>query len=299
MPSLSARLVFLVLKIKGVKKIFSQNPIPYKKLRKDDIKIPSKRILSGNSSKQFKVLDTTITLIKPKNIKKTDFLILYCPGGAFVSGPNLLSWEGISKLVKQTKITAWMLDYPKAPEATIRQTTKNIQAVYTEALKTYAAANIILMGDSAGGNLVLTLTQYLIQNALPLPNRLIAISPVLDSSLSNAAIDAIDPLDPMLSKQGVLSAKQMSRGDLAAKDPLISPLYGSFKGFPPVHLFMGEKDILFPDQQLGCEKMSNEGVDLEVVVGVGMPHIWPFLPVMKEAKIALNQIAKIITIHTH
>lgn len=294
MPSLSYYIVTTVLRLKGVKKIFSQDPILYKKLRKDDIHKPSKRMLKGNASTQFKVLTTLVTTLVPQKNKNDQFLLLYCPGGAFVSGPNLLSWDSLVTVAKNTGITAWMLDYPKAPESKILETTQNIDAVYAKALEHYPASNIILMGDSAGGNLILTLTQRLIEKGQPLPRRLIAISPAFDGSLTNPEIDAVDPLDCMLSKKGVKSAKEMCQGEVEFKDPILSPLYGSFEGFPPVNLFMAEYDILYPDQKLGRDKMKAAGVDLTVTIGKKMPHIWPLLPFMKEATESLKEIEQII-----
>lgn len=294
MPSLSYYIVTTVLRLKGLKKIFSQDPIPYERLRKEDIHKPSKRMLKGNTSTQFKLMNTLVTSLAPPKNKNDQFLLFYCPGGAFVSGPNLLSWDSLAKLAKNTGITAWMLDYPKGPESKMVETTKNIDAVYAKALETYPASNIILMGDSAGGNLILTLTQRLIEKKLPLPKRLIAISPAFDASLTNPEIDAVDPLDCMLSKKGVSSAKKMCQGNLEMKDPMMSPLYGSFKGFPPVDLFMSEYDVLYPDQKLGREKMKAEGVDLNIIFGEKMPHIWPLLPFMKEAIQSLNDIEQII-----
>ena len=294
MPSLSYYIVTTVLRLKGLKKIFSQDPIPYEKLRKEDIRKPSKRMLKGNTSTQFMVLSTLVTALVPPKNENDQFLLLYCPGGAFVSGPNLLSWDSLARLVKNTGITAWMLDYPKAPESKILETTQNIDAVYAKALEKYHGSNIILMGDSAGGNLILTLTQRLIEKKLPLPKRLIAICPAFDGSLTNPEIDKVDPYDCILSKKGVQSAKKMCQGNLKLEDPMMSPIYGSFKGFPPVDLFMGEYDILYPDQKLGRDKMKAEGVDVSVIIGEKMPHIWPLLPFMKEAIKSLNEIEQII-----
>jgi acetyl esterase/lipase len=294
MPSLSYYIVTTVLRIKGLKKIFSQDPIPYKKLRKEDVHEPSKRMLKGNTNTSFKVLNTLVTELKSPQKKNDSFLLLYCHGGAFISGPSLVSWDSLARLVKNTGITAWLLDYPKAPEAKILETAQNIDAVYAKALEKYAASNIILMGDSAGGNLILTLTQRLIEKALPLPKRLIAICPLFDNSLTNPEIDKVDPYDCMLSKKGVQSAKKMCQGDLDATDPMLSPLYGSFKGFPPVDLFMAEYDILYPDQKLGRDKMKADGVEVNVIIGEKMPHIWPLLPFMKEATESLSEIEGII-----
>ena len=108
--------------------------------------------------------------------------------------------------------------------------------------------------------------------------------------MSNPEIEEVDRRDPMLSKAGVLSAKKMCAGNLALKDPIISPIYGSFNSFPKTVLFLAENDITYPDQLLVVQKLKAEGVDLEVILGEKMPHIWPFLPVMKEARVALYQL---------
>jgi acetyl esterase/lipase len=71
---------------------------------------------------------------------------------------------------------------------------------------------------------------------------------------------------------------------------MISPLYGSFDGFPKTVLFLAGHDIMYPDQKLALEKFVQAKVDIEVIDEENMPHIWPFLPVMHEAKVALKQI---------
>jgi acetyl esterase/lipase len=96
----------------------------------------------------------------------------------------------------------------------------------------------------------------------------------------------------MLSKVGVLSAKKMCAGNDDLKNVMISPINGSFEKFPRTILFLGEYDITYPDQQLAVQKMIKAKVDVEVIEGERMPHIWPFLPVMKEAGMALEEIIK-------
>jgi acetyl esterase/lipase len=71
-------------------------------------------------------------------------------------------------------------------------------------------------------------------------------------------------------------------------------LYGSFKGFPDTILFLAQKDILYPDAKLAEIKMEKSNVNIKVIEGENMPHIWPFLPVMKEAKTSLNQMIHLI-----
>ncbi len=286
--SLSYYLLLLVLKLKGLKKDFSQDPIDYKSLRKGDVYAAPQASYDRSRLSSFKILESTITELKGDDT--SNGLILFVHGGAFISGPTALHWDTVKKIVAKTGQTLWLCDYPKAPENQIEEIAKNIDLIYKRALETYSAQEITLLGDSVGGTLITALTQRLIQKNQELPNKLILVSPVMDASMSNLEIEEVDRRDPMLSKAGVLSAKKMCAGNLALKDPNISPIYGSFNSFPKTILFLAENDITYPDQLLVVQKLKAEGVDLEVILGEKMPHIWPFLPVMKEARVALYQL---------
>jgi len=113
--------------------------------------------------------------------------------------------------------------------------------------------------------------------------------------MSNPAIETVEKIDPMLSIAGILCAKKMCAGNTDLKDPLISPLYGDFERFPKTILFLAQNDIMYPDGKLAEIKMRKSNVKMEVIQGKNMPHIWPFLPVMKEAKTALNKIIIALT----
>ncbi|WP_017732110.1 alpha/beta hydrolase fold domain-containing protein [Nafulsella turpanensis] len=293
MPSISYYLIRMVLKVKGIKKTFSKVPLDVQRLRKEDIHQPSGKLLAGSAATTFSVQQSTVTEISPPS-SATDFLLLYCPGGAYVYGPTELNWRPLARLVKNTRTRAWVVDYPKAPEANIREIATNIDAVYAEARRRYSPANIMLLGDSVGGSLVISLVQRLIKAGETPPSHLIIISPVLDASMSNPEIAEIDKVDPILSRPGVLSAKRMCAAGMDLKDPLISPLYGSFQQFPATSLFIAENDIMRPDQELAGWEMQEEDVEFTVIEGKGMPHVWPLLPVMKEAKEALNQLEEIV-----
>ncbi len=286
-------LVKLVLKIKGEKKSWSTDPIDYLKKRQENINNPSSAILLGNSSRTWTVLGSKVTEIIPAN-KSNEFLLFYCHGGAFIYGPTKYNWKSIARIVQQTNTCAWLIDYPKAPENNIDVISRNIWEAYQKALNEYDASKIIFVGDSVGGNLLISLTQRLVRETKELPNCLILITPMVDASLTNPRIKEVDPIDPLLSFKGVYSAKKMCAGGFSLKNPIISPIYGSFKNFPPVHIFMATNDILMPDQELFIEKIKKEGRAIEVIVGENMPHVWPFLPFMKQGSIAMQKIISII-----
>jgi len=286
--SLSYRVTLFALRAKGIKKMFSQDPIPYQKLRKDDVLQPKPSFFKGYQVKTFTIAESTLTEVKPQT--PSDRLVVFIHGGAFISGPAQHHWDAVKTLVKETGHTVWLCDYPKAPETQIKAISENINAVYNAVLENYPGKQAILIGDSVGGNLITGLTQRLIRAGKPLPRKVILISPVMDSTFSNPQIPALDKRDPMLSLVGLKSSKRMCAGEVALDDPMMSPLYGSFEGFPETVLFLGDRDICYADEQLAVAKMKKAGVKLKVIEGKKMPHIWPILPVMKEGKEAFAEI---------
>ncbi|WP_047419533.1 alpha/beta hydrolase [Cellulophaga sp. Hel_I_12] len=290
--SLSFYLTLLVIKLKGIKNDFSKDPIDINKIRKGDVHYPKNNFFRENHVSNFKVLDSLITEIKQE--ESSTNLLIFIHGGAFILGPSQHHWDTVKEIAKLTNYTIWMCDYPKAPEHKISEISNNIDAIYAKALQDYDSHKISLMGDSAGGTLVTALIQRLITENRDLPRKIILVSPVMDASMSNPEIVRVDTLDPMLSKKGVLSAKKMCVEKTDLKNRMISPLYGSFVGFPKTILFLAENDITYPDQKLVVDKLIAAKVDIQLVKGKNMPHIWPLLPIMKEAKVALREIIAIL-----
>ena len=288
MKSFGYYIILFVLRIKGIKKIFSVDPIDVNKVRKDDqVNIPGS-IKRKFQCKTFDIKLSKITEIKPKTSNKK--IILFIPGGAFISGPVAHHWATCAKLSKQSNSTLWMVNYPKAPEFKIDTICENLDAIYSTLAEEYMDHKIVIVGDSAGGSLAISLGQRLARANSNQASLIIAVSPVMDASMTNPQIQAVDEIDPMLGQVGVRSAKNMCAVNENLSDPKISPLNASFKGLPRTLLFMAEHDVTFPDQQLAVQKMQADHVDVEAIVGEKMMHIWPFLPALSEGKIAIDQM---------
>lgn len=295
MKSIIYHLTLLFIRIKGYKKIFGQDPMLYEKLRKEDVFAAPNKLVNKHDVRTFEVAESRVTEITPKDATPTKaYVVLFVHGGAMVAGPGQHHWDSLSYVIKKTGVKFWLVNYPKAPEHKIPQIAQNIDAVYAEARKTHESSQIFLMGDSAGGNLILTLTQRLIQAGETPPKGIIPITPAVDVTFTNDAIDLIDPRDPMLSKKGVMSASRMSAGELDLDDPMMSPINGSFEKFPKTLMFLAGRDILYPDAKVAAYEMKKKGVSLELVEESRMIHIWPLLPVLREAKEALNKISEFI-----
>ncbi|AWV97157.1 alpha/beta hydrolase fold domain-containing protein [Arcticibacterium luteifluviistationis] len=286
--SLTYYITLLIIKLKGLKKDFSKDPIDFKKIRKGDVHHPKGSFFRENILRRFKISDSIISEICRN--KNSDKLLIFVHGGAFISGPSQVHWDVAKKIAKHTEHVIWLCDYPKAPENKITKISENIDSIYATALEHYLPNQISFIGDSVGATLITSLVQRLIIKNTALPHKIILISPVMDASMSNPEIEKADEKDPMLSKTGILSAKKMCAENKDLKNVMISPLFGSIEHFPETILFLAENDITYPDQKLAVQKLISTKVNLQIIEGKNMPHIWPFLPVMKEAKIALNKI---------
>jgi acetyl esterase/lipase len=56
------------------------------------------------------------------------------------------------------------------------------------------------------------------------------------------------------------------------KEPLVSPLYGDLRGFPPTILISGTRDVLLSDTVRAHRKLLNAGVEAELHVFEGQSH---------------------------
>lgn len=283
-------LIKLFILIKGIKKNFESDSIDFIRIRESDIHHPQGKFFSAKSVKRFSVDNTLVT--ESKKFDNDKKLVIFIHGGAFVSGPTKLHWDVYKKLTSLTKHTIWLCDYPKSPEFKIDEISRNIDQVYEKALREYQSYNIILIGDSVGGTLVMALVQRLLFKNMPIPRKIILVSPVCDATFSNPSIPLLDSKDIMLSLKGARSAKKMSAGYIRLENSIISPINGSFKYFPKTIMYLAEHDITFPDQILVANKLVFAEVEHQIFIGHGMPHIWPFLPFMPESRNALREIIR-------
>ena len=74
----------------------------------------------------------------------------------------------------------------------------------------------------------------------------------------------------------------------------MSPVYGSLKGLAPVTLFIGTRDILYPDCRKLRDKAVEEGVHLDYREYGEMVHDWMLGP-LPEAKHAIAAIVDTIS----
>lgn len=205
--------------------------------------------------------------------------LIYWHGGAFVNGIARQHWQLIDHLTRATRREVLVPQYGLAPTHDLGDALSLLDAVL-EAVPDELPVHVL--GDSAGGNLALLQAQRH-------PGRvagLTLIAPWLDLSMSNPEVEALEPHDPWLTRAGLRPAAAAWAAGRDLQDPQVSPLFGDLASLPATLVVAGDRDICLPD----CELLAARAPSAVTLrVGVGLPHVYPLLPI-PEARPARAEI---------
>lgn len=216
-----------------------------------------------------------IYTISPKeNKNSSNKTIIYFHGGAYMAEMTQQHWDFIKQLVLDTQITVVVPSYPIAPKYCYTDTIDFSELVYKELIKEKGSENIIAIGDSAGGGLILALEEKMAAENIDLPKASILISPWLDISMSNNKIDEIQKYDNDLKKDKLLAAGIVYARGIDTKNYLVSPLYGDLSKLKNVTILTGTYDILNPDSKILIEKANAANININIKEYKGATHIW-------------------------
>ena len=219
-----------------------------------------------------------------------DRMVFYIHGGYYVYQMGSEQMATMNRIANRTNAMIVMPIYGLAPFTTAEKGHETMAALFEKVCSENAGKKIILMGDSAGGGYSLALAEGLSKCGLSQPDELILLSPWVDVTMSNP--DIADYYDPMLTvTMGKMSGEAWA-GSLPMDDWLVSPLYGDLSGLKNVSIFVGTRELFYPDDTLLYEKLKgNENVTL--YVGKGQNHVYPVYPTL-EGRVAVEQIIDIV-----
>lgn len=230
--------------------------------------------------------------VERKHMKK--YVILYCHGGGYNTGSLKYARSITNKLAASTSMDVLSFDYRLAPE-------HPYPAALLDALKAwdylmylgYGARDVIVAGDSAGGNLALSLALTLKEQERIMPRGLILFSPWTDLTKSGKSHVSKADIDPILSEEYIDKAILDYADGEVLTDPMISPLFGDFEGFPPVYIQVGSNEILLSDSVNLQKHMLKQHVAVKMDICKGMWHVFQMSP-FKTAYDAMDRIAEFI-----
>ena len=212
-------------------------------------------------------------------------VIVFIHGGAFVNEINMQHLIFCWYLARKINAHVIAPIYPLAPKHNVLECYDLFLDLYKKLIKKYS--KITLMGDSAGGGFALSFSQYLNSINLNKIDKIIVFSPWVDISMSNPPYSSKN--DPILGEIGLKEIGRSWAGDLSTHDYKVSPIFGDVSNQARTLIFAGEEEIFFKDIKKYYEFLIKENVDVKLISGKGMFHIYPLFP-MPEAKIAFNEI---------
>lgn len=208
-------------------------------------------------------------------------LVLYLHGGGFYLPVIPLLHLGFhARLCRDLGAVGFMPDYRLTPQHRYPAALDDCERAYRRALAAgFAPRRIVLVGESAGGQLVLALLHRLRRLGLPLPAAGVIISPVTDLSGLHALPSRRrnQALDPMVPASALRAAIDFYSGDADRSHPELSPLYANFAGFPPLHFLAADTEIMLDDAVWAARRAHAAGVATRLDIWPQLPHAFPLL----------------------
>ena len=199
-------------------------------------------------------------------------------GGGWILQPNILNWIDYTTMARETGATVVVPLYPLATtEAGAAVNVVPAAAdVISRQIALNGAENVSVYADSAGSSMALSAVRELIRADKPLPSSIVVLSGAMDMTTSNPDIAGID--DPFFDISDLSAWGSHWTDGVDRRDPLVSPLFFEtdvLQKLPPTTIYVGEREIVYPDTLLMYQRAVDEGAPISVVVGTGLPHDWP------------------------
>ncbi len=243
---------------------------------------------------EFKIGEMEAEWVSVNRAHMKKYVILYCHGGGYSTGSRKYARTLTTKLASSTFMDVLCFDYRLAPEHPFPAALEDAMKAWDYLmLLGYGAREVIVAGDSAGGNLALTLVLQLKNQQRLLPRGLVLMSPWTDLTSSGESFKKRAELDPVLNEEYIDRMKLAYAAGQDLKDPLISPLWGNHREFPPIYIQVGDNEILYSDAWRLYERLLEQHVSVRFEHFTGMWHVFQMSP-FKTAYEAMDRIAEFI-----
>ncbi len=219
--------------------------------------------------------------IKPSRV------ILYLHGGAFIAESPAIHDPLLAAICRASNARGLMVNYRLAPENPFPAGSDDCLAAYKYLLaQGMAPENIVIAGDSAGGNLAVVTAIRARNEGLAPAAGMVLLSPVLDASFSGDSIRRNEGIDPMFRASIIEGFAPYYGAGIDRRHPWLSPLWTDLSSLPPALLMAGSSEILLDDSVRYASRAANS----TLVIWHDMPHVFPALRGLPEGPQAIQQI---------
>lgn len=224
--------------------------------------------------------------LKVDNPKLT---VLYFHGGGYFFCGLDTHRPVCAYLAKSAQAQVLSVDYRLAPEHVFPAAIDDGVAWWKALLdQGIDPKNVVFGGDSAGGGLTVAVLVAARDAGLPMPAGAVLFSPWADLSCSGDSMRSQAQADVMFDPQALPQAAQFYLAGRPANTPLASPLFANLQGLPPLMIHASEHEVLLDDSTRLHAKAQQHGVTSELHLKPKMPHVWPTMVLLPEARDSLK-----------
>ncbi len=235
---------------------------------------------------------------------------LYIHGGAFAMGSPRSHRTITTRFAEMTGGAVLAVDYRLMPEHKRRAGIEDCRTAYRWMLEQgptgpASADAVFVAGDSAGGNLTLSLVAWARDNGLRAPDAAVALSPLTDATFASPSFKTHVHSDALLGPLFGAMARVprylmlwigLFQARINPRNPMVSPVYGDLAGLPPILVHVGEQEMLRDDARRYVNRAQAAGSPVRLQTWDHVMHVWHiFNPELTEARQALDQIGHFLT----
>ncbi len=219
--------------------------------------------------------------------------IFHLHGGGFATGSARGSVGLASTIARKTGMRAVSVDYRLAPENPYPAALQDAAAAYRALIDQLGgSSNVIVSGESAGGNLAIELLIAGKAVALPMPAAALLFSPMTDLTVSGNSFVTKADADPCITAKAIRTRAGDYLAGADATDPLVSPLFADLSGLPPLLIQAGSHEVLLDDATRLAAKAAADNVAVTLDITPGVPHVFQaFAGILEEGDAALDRAA--------
>lgn len=211
-------------------------------------------------------------IFRPRNAG--DRVLLYLHGGGFALYPKASYASMHALMCVTTQATTYALDYRLCPEHPFPAALDDCRAAYEWLLGGGVdPQQVIVAGDSAGGNLTITLLCELRDRGLPLPALGVAMSPATEFDIERQSMRANEPYD-WISGDMALMWRDFYCREEERSHPRVSPVHADLRGLPPIYVQAGRCEILYDSICAFATEAKSQGADIRFDSWDDMNHVF-------------------------